>query len=195
MKEPKVDERTREYLTKWGRWEVPTAQVTGGSVNPGVYRGMVALGWMMHQGPVPVCGLHFLVLQNHTQKAMATLSLAMPVTKTTELHVNSFLHLMGWDGRVWPYDGDGGWPENSEEDAEQVREMLQKLHPRVGSTLAFPPIPDLGSPIITLTICKRSAPFPFAPFEPVPEEQDSPVVHLARFRELCKDPSPFQVPN
>lgn len=195
MKEPKVDERTREYLRKWGRPEVPTAQITGGSVNPGVYRGMVCLGFMLHQGPVSVCGVHFLVLQNHTEKAMATLSLAMPVTKNTELHVNSFLHLMGWDGRVWPFDGDGGWPENSEEDEAQIRDFLKKLRPPLGSTLTFPPIPDLGSPVIQLTIPKRTAPFPFAPFEPVPEDQVAPAVHLERFRALCKDPSPFQVQN
>lgn len=195
MKEPKIDERTQEFLRKWGRLEVPTAQVTGGQVAPGTFPALAALGWIERRGPVAIVGVHFLILMREVFKPMATLSLAMPVSKNTELHINSFLHLIGWDGRVWPYDGDGGWPENSEEDAAQVRALLAKLHPKVGATLTFPPIPGVGAPLLNLPILKRTAPFPLAPFEPVPEDRPAPVIHLERFRELCLDPSPFTVPN
>ncbi len=199
MKEPKVDERTREYLQKWGRLEVPTAQITGGSVNPGTYRAMACLGWIERRGPegasVPVVGVHFMLLQNQAYVPMATLSLAMPVTKNTELLINTFLHFIGWDGRVWPYDGDDDWPANSEEDEAQVRALLQKLHPKIGSTLTFPTIPGVGTPILQLPVLKRSATYPLAPFEPVPEDRTPPVTHLERFRALCRDPSPFGVPN
>ena len=124
-------------------------------------------------------------------KPIATLSIAMPVTKNTELHVNSFLHLLNWDASVWPYDGDRGWPENSEEDCDQVKSMLGKLSTRIGSTLTFPPTAS-GVPLLTLPVVKRSAPYHLAPFEPLPEEvETSPIVHLERFRELCRDPSPF----
>ena len=191
MKEQKIDARTREYLRKWGPREVPTAQVTGGEVSPGMYRSVPCLGWIERQGPLAVCGVHFLLMRNQEFRPIATLSLAMPVTKNTELHVNSFLHALNWDGRVWPYDGDKGWPENSEEDCENIKGLLGKLATRVGSTLTFPPS-DLGASMLRLNVVKRSSPYPLAPFEPLPEEiETSPVIHLARFRELCKDPSPF----
>jgi hypothetical protein len=112
MREMQVDEKTRDYIRNWGRSEVPTAQVTGGKVNPGTYRALATLGFVERRGPAAICCVHFLVLQNQAYTPMATLSLAMPVTKKTELHVNSFLHVLGWDGRVWPYDFDGGWPDN-----------------------------------------------------------------------------------
>ena len=191
MKEPKIDAKTREYLQKWTPAEVPVAEVTGGSIVPGTWRGLATLGWMEHQGQTPVCGVHFLILRNHEFKPFATLSLAMPVTKTTELHVNSFLHLIGWDGRVWPYDADGGWPENSEEDADQVQELLGKLRPRIAATLTFPPKDGLGGTLIPIHVRKKKGTFHLAPFEPLPEDADSPVIHLERFRELCRDPSPF----
>ena len=198
MKEPQIDEKTREYLKKWGRREVPTAQITGGDITPGTYRGLATLGWIERkQGILPVVGVHFLVLMNQSYTPKATLSLALPVTKNTELLVNSFLHYVGWDGRVWPYDGDGGWPENSEEDAEQVKVMLSRVAPPIGSTLTFPSRPELGAPLITLPVLKRTAPYPWAPFEPVSEDRDAeaPVTHLTRFRELCQDSSPFEVQN
>ena len=191
MKEQKLDARTREYLRKWNPREVPTAQVTGGEVTPGVYRALPCLGWIERQGTFAVCGLHFLLLRNQEFKPIATLSIAMPVTKNTELHVNSFLHLLNWDGRVWPYDGDNGWPENSEEDCDQVKDMLGKLSTRIGSTFTFPPT-ESGVPRLTLPVVKRSSPYHLAPFEPLPEEiETSPAIHLERFRELCRDPSPF----
>lgn len=198
MKEPRIDEKTREYLRLWGRPEVPTAQVTGGKVNPGTYRGLATLGWIEHRGTtvkVPVVGVHFLVLQNHSYKPMATLSLAMPVTKRTELLVNSFLHHVGWDGRVWPFDGDGGWPETSPADAEQIRIMLGKTTPKIGATLTFPAEAEQGAPLVTLPILKRNSPYPLALFEPVDDDRPAPVIHLKRFRELCQDPSPFAVLN
>ena len=193
MKEPRIDEKTRDYLRVWGRRETPTAQVTGGKVNPGTYRGLATLGWMAHQGPVPVCGVHFLVLQNQAYTPMATLSLAMPVTKKTELHINSFLHYVGWDGRVWPFDDDGGWPGKDTADAKNLRDFLMKT--KMGSTLTFPAEAEKGARLITLPIVKRSAPFPLALFEPVPDDEPAPVEHLERFRDLCKDPSPFGMMN
>jgi len=196
MKEMTIDAKTREYLRKWHRNEVPTAQITGGTANPGIYRALACLGWVERRGPFAVVGVHFLLMQNQADHPLgATLSLAMPVTKNTELLVNSFLHLVGWDGRVWPYDGDGGWPEKSD-DEEQMKTLLGKLHPRVSATLTFPPANDgLGNACLRLPVVKRSAPYPLAPFEPVSEDQETPAVHLERFRELCKDPSPFAPAN
>jgi hypothetical protein len=194
MKEPKIDERTREFLRKWGRREVPTAQVTGGEVTPGTYRAMPFLAWMERRGPVALCGMHFILVHNQAWTPFGALSMAMPVSKNTELHINSFLHLVGWDGRVWPYDGDGGFPEDSPDDAAQLKEMLRKV--KIRSTLTFPPTGGPGGArVLTVNVLKRSSPFPFAPFEPLPEGSDPPVVHLERFRELCKDPSPFALPN
>jgi hypothetical protein len=193
MREMQVDEKTRDYIRNWGRSEVPTAQVTGGKVNPGTYRALATLGFVERRGPAAICCVHFLVLQNQAYTPMATLSLAMPVTKKTELHVNSFLHVLGWDGRVWPYDFDGGWPDNSPEDAEQIRIMLQKL--KLGATLTFPGEAHHGVRLLDLPIVKRTSPFPLAPFEPVPEDQPAPVIHLERFRDLCKDASPFTLLN
>jgi hypothetical protein len=195
MREMQIDKRTREYLKKWGRREVPTAQITGGKCAPGTYRCLPVLGWIERRGTVPVVGVHFLVLYHQGETVKANLSIAFPVTKLTELHVNSFLCLIGWDGRVWPYDGDKGWPEGSEEDAAQLRALLKKLGPKVGSTLTFPPKPELGAPLLNLPIVKSLSPYPLAPFEPLPEGADSPVVHLERFRALCEDCSPFDVLN
>jgi hypothetical protein len=193
MKEMKIDDKTREYLKKWHRNEVPTAQVTGGDVTPGIYRGLACLGWFERRGPFAICGVHFVLMHNQADKAFATLSLALPVTKNTELLVNSFLHLVGWDGRVWPYDADGGWPEKTE-DEEQVRTMLDKLKPRISATLTFPPS-GRGATCLNLPVVKRSSPYPLAPFEPVPDDQETPIVHINRFRELCLDPSPFTPAN
>ncbi len=190
MKEMKVDKKTREYLNKWGRLEVPTAQVTGGKVSPGTYRCLAVLGFIERRDVVAICCVHFLVLQHQAFTPMATLSVAMPVTKNTELLVNSFLHVVGWDGRVWPYDGDGGWPENSPEDADQLRAMLQKI--RIGATFAFP-ADGPGVPLLNLPIVKRSAPYPLAPFEPVADDQPAPIRHIDRFRALCQDASPFTI--
>jgi hypothetical protein len=195
MKEPRIDEKTREYMRLWGRGEVPTAQITGGKIEPGTYPALATLGWIERRGPVALVGVHFLMLQRQAHKAMATLSLGMPVTKRTELLVNSFLHYIGWDGRVWPYDADGGWPEKSEEDCAQIEALLAKLYPKISSTLTFPSKPELGAKLIELPVLKRTAPYPLAPFEPVPESESPPVEHLDRFRELCQDPSPFQPSN
>ena len=192
MKEMEIDEKTREYVRNWGRAEVPTAQVTGGKVSPGTYRALATLGFVERVGPASFCCVHFLILQNQAFKPMGTLSLAMPVTKRTELYVNSFLQLVGWDGRVWPYDGDGGWPENSPEDAENLRMMLKKIN--IGATLTFPADGE-GATLLELPVVKRTAPFPLAPFAPLPEDHPPPVIHLERFRELCKDASPFAALN
>jgi hypothetical protein len=195
MKEPKIDEKTRDYLRRWGRHEVPTAQITGGKVNPGTYRGLATLGWIERRGPISIVGVHFLVLQNQAYTPMATLSVAMPVTKNTELLINSFLHYVGWDGRVWPYDRDGGWPKEDSDDAKNLRDLMTKTRPKIASTLTFPSEAEGGAPLIEVPIVKRSAPFPWAPFEPVSEDRATPAEHLERFRELCQDPSPFQPPN
>jgi hypothetical protein len=189
MKEPQIDKKTRDYLKKWGRREVPTAQVTGGSLTPGQFRGFATLGWIESQGVFPVVGIRFLVIGREGFKPLATVSVALPVTKNTELLINGFLHYVGWDGRVWPSDGDGGWPDTSKEDPEQIKIMLQRVIPPIGSTFTFPP----PTKIIPIPILKRTAPYPWAPFEPVPEEESTPVDHLARFRALCMDPSPFAV--
>lgn len=198
MKEPKIDEKTRDYLKKWGRREVPTAQVQGGTIAPGMHQGFAAVGWIeRRQGIMPFVGVHFMVLTKNTQepKPLGTLSLGLPVTKTTELLVNSFLHYLGWDGRVWPFDEDGGWPTESKLDAAQIRIMLSRVSPPVGSTLTFPSDPEKGMKVVPIPVFKRHSPYPWAPFEPVPEEEGAPAVHLARFRELCQDPYQFAVQN
>jgi hypothetical protein len=195
MKDQPIDEKTREYLKKWGRLEVPTAQITGGKINPGSYRGLATLGWIERRGPVPVVGVHFLLLMRIAFTPMATLSLAMPVTKNTELLINSFLHHVGWDGRVWPYDGDDGWPHKGSDDARNMLGLMMKTIPRIGSTLTFPSEAGEGAPLIELPVIKRTSPYPLAPFEPVSEDKPAPVTHLARFRELCQDPFPFSLSN
>lgn len=195
MKEPQIDQKTREYLKKWGRREVPTAQITGGTCTPGIYRGLPILGWIERkEGVLPVVGIHFLVLLNHSADVKASLALALPVTKNTELLVNSFLAHLGWDGRVWPYDGDGGWPEgDTDEDVTQIKALFNRVVPPIGATLTFPSKPN-ARVIERLPVLKRNAPYPWAPFEPVPEEAEgSPIQHLTRFRELCADPSPFSL--
>jgi hypothetical protein len=192
MKTPKIDERTRQYIRQWGRLEVPTAQVTGGDVTPGTYRAAPVLGWIERRGSVAIVGSHFILVRNQEYKPFGTLSIAMPVTKITELHINSFLHLLGWDGRVWPYDGDDGWPGTSPIDATNLRDMLRKVHR--SSTFTFPP-QDVGETFLNLPVVKRTAPYPLAPFYPLPEGAEPPIVHLPRFRELCRDPSPFEPLN
>jgi hypothetical protein len=200
-----IDKKTLEYLNRWGRHEVPTAQVVGRNpkekLTPGIHQWAAAIGWMFRKDLEPVCCIQFLILAPESFSILASVSLSMPVTKRTELYVNSFLHVVGWDGRVWPHDGDKGWP-NGSEDARQVRDLLNKGNPKLGSTLTFPPrisssLGTSSSIILHLPISNVSKPFPIAPFVPVlvPEGQQAPVENLKRFRALCKDPSPFSLPN
>ena len=189
-----IDKKTLEYLNRWGRHEVPTAQVTTETnLSPGTHRWMATIGWMFRKDFEPFCCIQFLLISPVTFSPIGCISLSMPVTKRTELYVNTFLHVAGWDGRVWPYDGDGGWPYDSE-DAAELREMLNEGTPKLGSTLTFPPKTN-GSVVLSLPIHDMSKPFPLAPFMPVPKGHQDPVENLDRFRALCKDPSPFSLPN
>lgn len=197
MKPPKIDAKTREFLRRWSPFEVPTAQVTGGRVpNPGTYRALPVLGGMGFQdtalGRITVCGVHFILIRKYNDSPFATLSLGMPITKNTELHVNAFLHLLGWDGRVWPTEQSSEWPDNNPDEVEQLVILMRNA--RMGATLTFPPTGP-GVPVLEIPVYKCHSPFQVAPFESLPDGAESPVVHLARFRELAKDPTIFEIPN
>lgn len=184
-KSDRPDSLTRAFLKTWGPNEVPTAQITGGSVNPGTYRCMAVLGWVEKRAVWPVVALHTLVLRNVEYKPIATLTIVMPVTPKTELYVNALLQTFGWDGRVWPYDDDKGWPEGTGADEENLKKLLKQT--AMSATLCFPSDTKDGAAVINIPIAKASSPFPLAPFQ----EVDSPPVHLERLRALCKDPSAF----
>ena len=198
MKPLKIDSKTREFLRQWSPFEVPTAQVTGGKVpNQGTYRALPVLGGMGFQdtalGRISVGGVHFLLLRRFNDSPFATLSLAMPVTRNTELYINSFLHLLGWDGRVWPTDQtEAEWPNTDPAEVEQLVILMRNA--RMGATLTFPPSGP-GVPVLEVPVYKLHSPYQVAPFEPLPEGAESPVVHLARFRELARDPTIFEIPN
>ena len=193
MKPPEMDERTRDYIRRWHKSEIPYAQITGELVTPGIYRGVPCLAWMEKQGNLVICGTHFVLMQNMADKPISTLTIAMPVTKNTELVVNTFLHLLGWDGRIWPLDGDGGWPEKSDEE-EALRTMLTKVRTRTSATFTFPPS-EKGATCLNLPVRSRNKPYALAPFEPVPEDDPPPIRHIDRFRQLVKDPSVFAPVN
>lgn len=186
------DATTRELLRAWGPREVPLVQVTGGEIKPGTYRALATLGWIERRGPWAIVGVNMIVLNNNEDKPRGAVTLGLPVTKRTELYVNGFLCRLGWDGRVWPHDDDGGWPEKTDDEAS-LRDLMKKSN-RMGSTLCFPSHPERGVPIIKLPILKRSAPFNWAPFEPA-ELETPPAAVLDRFRKLCEDPSPFVIQN
>lgn len=182
---PPLDSKTREFLRSWGRHEMPSAQVTGGSVAPGYYRAFAVLGWIEQRNVFPVVGVQTILLRNQEDRNHGALTLGLPVTPKTELYVNALLQSFGWDGRVWPYDNDQAWPEGTA-DEPQVMGLLKKVG--LGSTLAFPPNAERGIPTLRIHIAKRQGVFPLAPFE----EIDSPPVHLERFRELVRDHSIFR---
>lgn len=191
VKEPKLDEKTRELLRLWGPREVPTAQVTGGEITPGTYRALPTLGWIERRSPFVVLGVQLIILHNQEEKSRAAVTLGLPITKRSELLVNAFLRRLNWDGRVWPHDDDQGWPVGTS-DEEQLRQLLKKAR-IIGATLCFPADPVRGATILTIPILKRSSPFNWAPFEELDLDSETTpaVAHLDRFRQLCKDPTPF----
>lgn len=183
MATPKLDEHTRKYLKEWGAAQMPTGQVVGGDMRPGYYRAFAVLGWIEKRKPWPVVGLQTIALRMNEDKHVGAVSLGLPVSPKTELYVNALLQTFGWDGRVWPYDNDGQWPEKTAEE-EQVQGLLRKVN--LLSTLTFPST-EQGIPSVRFYVAKSKGVFPIAPLE----EINSPPVHLERFRALVEDPSPF----
>ena len=195
MKPLKLDAQTRDYLTRWNKWEVPTAKITDGKVpGQGVYTSLPLLGWFEHQetpiGKMAVCSLSLNIMIPKSHKMVGVMTLAMPVTKNTELHVNTLLCYLGWDGRVWPNDDTDKWPSHSVEDVDLVKYLLAKTG--LGSTLTFPPQEE-GHRALQLPIYKIHSAYQVAPWHPLPPEDDSPAKTLGRFRELAQDPTLFKV--
>jgi hypothetical protein len=184
------DATTREFTRLWGAREIPTAQVTGGNITPGNYRAMATLGWMEKRGPFAVVGVHLIILRNLEYVTIGAVTVGLPVTTRNELFVNSFLVRLGWDGRVWPYDDDKGWPDGTD-DEPQIRQLMQQAG-GMAATLCFAPNKDQGGgvPIIPIPILKRHGPFPWAPFEGG-DMPSPPAATFQRFKALCNDPSPF----
>jgi hypothetical protein len=179
-----LDSKAREILRSWTPQEMPSAQVSGGEIRPGSYRAFAAIGWVEHRNGVPTVGLQTFVLR-HDNKHVGALTIGLPVTPRTELYVNALVQSFGWDGRVWPYDNDKGWPEGTDDEA-QVLGLLARVN--LASSMTFPSVGDKGVPAVRIEIPKSHGPFPLPPST----EVDSPPVHLARLRALIADPSIFQ---
>lgn len=180
----KTDSKTRKFMERWGRREVPTAQVAGEPIKPGDYGAFALLGWVEAKDGTAIVGLQMAVLKEDPLTNMGLITIGMPVTPKTELHVNALLQSLGWDGRVWPYK-DHGWPEGTD-DEQQVVALVSQAE--LGCTLTFVPDPEQGAPMIPIHITKSRDPFPLAPFELEITEQPQ---HLEALRDLIDDPSPF----
>jgi len=182
---PKYDSKTRKFIETWGRREVPTAQVAGDPIKPGDYSAFALLGWVEAKAGAAIVGLQMAVLKEEPLTNMGLITIGMPVTPKTELHVNALLQSLGWDGRLWPYK-DHGWPEGTEDEGQVVALISQA---QLGCTLTFAPDPDQGQPMIPIHIAKSRDPFPLAPFEL--EVTEAPP-HMEFLRDLIDDPSPFE---
>lgn len=176
--------KTHDVFKTWLPIETPIAQVTGGMVRAGTYRTFAVLGWIEKKfGQLPKVGIQTIILHAVHNKHMGALTLGLPVSPKTELYVNALLQTFGWDGRVWPHDEDGGWPEGSN-DRDQILGLLDKVN--LDATLTFAAGPQ-GVPAIRMNILKSRESFMLSPFD----EINSPPVHLERFRALVADPSIF----
>ena len=183
---PKYDRKTRKFMERWGRREVPTAQVAGDAIKPGDYQAFALLGWVEAKDGAAIVGLQMAVLKMEPLTIMGHVTLGMPVTPKTELHVNALLQSLGWDGRIWPYQ-DHGWPEGTGEDEIQLVSLIMQA--KLGCSLTFVPQEE-GPTMIPLYVAKSRDPFPLAPFELEVTEEPK---HLEVLRDLIDDPSPFKV--
>ncbi len=186
MAKSELDELTRSFLKRWETYEMPTGQVTGGDMKPGFYRILAVLGWIDKKpGSVPTVGIQTLALRNQEDKHIGAITIGLPVTPRTELYVNAFLQSLGWDGRVWPYDNDNGWPVGTD-DEDQLLGLIKRVE--LSSSLTFGPDPEKGGvPAMRFHVAQSHGAFYVAPFE----EINSPPKHLERFRALVADPSVF----
>jgi len=176
--------KTHDIFKTWNALEKPVAQVTGGAVRSGVYRTLAVLGWIEKKpNELPKVGIQTIILKTNEDKHVGALTLGLPVTPKTERYINALLQTYGWDGRVWPHDEDGGWPEGSA-DRDQILGLLDKVN--LDATLTFAPGPK-GVPAVRMNVTKSRGPFQLSPFD----EIDSPPLHLLRFRDLVTDPTIF----
>lgn len=184
LKKDLPDQKTREYIRAWGVQHVPTAEIVLGSFPLGTYPSMAILGWV-EQRKVgwPVVGVRLSVLNDTRTQAIGSLSMALPLTPTSERHVCCFLQDLGWDGRVWPYQ-DHGWPEGTT-DEEGMLKLLKRV--KLGATMTFPANPEFGTPTVLVAVTKRKGSFSVAPFgeEVIPR-------HLDALRTLAANPTPFK---
>jgi len=131
-----------------------------------------------------ICGLQMVVIKEEPLTNMGILTLGMPVTEKTEAHVVGFLEDLGWDGRVWPFN-DHDWPEGTEDELQVVQLCKQA---QLGCTMTFRP-GDEGAPSVPIRVSKSREAYPLAPFRE--EVVEGELKHLAAFRALVTDPSPF----
>lgn len=185
---PKYDRNTRRFMERWGRREVPTAQVAGDAIKPGEYHAFALLGWVESEGGSVIVGLQMAVIKEEPLTNMGLLTIGMPVTPKTELHVNALLETLGWDGRIWPYE-DHGWPEGTGDDEIQLASLVMQA--KLGCSLTFVPA-EQGPVMIPIHVAKSRDPFPLAPFELEVTEEPK---HMDALRALIDDPSPFKEPE
>ena len=119
-------------------------------------------------------------------RSIGALTIALPLTAETESKVLERLLDLGWDGRVWPYDNDGKWPEGTP-DKDQSIGLLQRVG--LASTMTFAPVEGKGFPTIPVYVVKKKGEFPF-PFEPSVKTEDMP--HRNRLRDLMVGWQVFQ---
>lgn len=185
---PKYDRKTRKFMERWGRREVPTAQVAGDAIKPGEYHAFALLGWVEATAGAAIVGLQMAVIKEEPLTNMGLLTIGMPVTPNTELHVNALLQSLGWDGRIWPYQ-DHGWPEGTGDDETQLASLVMQA--KLGCSLTFVPAGE-GPVMIPIHVAKSRDPFPLAPFDLSVVEE---LKHVDALRDLIDDPSPFKEPE
>jgi hypothetical protein len=177
------DSKTKAFVKLWGSGDVPTAQVSHGSLRPGTYPAFALLGWLEARKGWPIVGLRLALVPEHQRTEQTGLTMGLVVSPKTERHVCSLLQDLGWDGRVWPYK-DHGWPEGTQDETPMLG-LLKTA--KLGATLVFRPDPEKGVPTVPIWVGRRNGPFLTAPFGEI-----TTVKYLEELRALATDQTPFK---
>lgn len=172
-----------------GHHKLPTGEVVSDPVK-GDFLAIPLFGWvsLRNKTDTPLVMLAVLLIRSlEDPQPRGTLRIELPVFDDTEAATVAALERFGWDGRVWPVDD--GWPAGSEEDENQIIELMDQAGLR--ATMTFPP-GEKGIQAQPVTVQRARGPFLMPPL-PEPETDPNPVV-VEKLRHLCENHKLFHRP-
>lgn len=172
--------RIPKAFHNWALAEVPTGKVHT-QVEPGPYLALPILSWVLDHTVIIAAAL----LDEGTQTKVSTLAMTFLVTPRTENYVVCAMQAFGWTGHIWP--DDKGWPSGTP-DAAPIWQLVSGSG--LAATFTFPPTAR-GNVAQRVNVKSATEPFPLAPLLN-PATAKAPDELVAKLRQLCLDPSPFQ---
>jgi len=137
------EEVLAEYLRETPAEEVAYATVSDSSLSVGTYRMMPILCGIMDGQTYPVLYLSAAVLKESGDDHNGVLIWTIPLSEDNFEAAVMILTALGWDGRVWPMEGEG-WPSGSTEDMEGINELLMSFELSAGQQFPLPSYPPEG---------------------------------------------------